>query len=50
MQYKLTFYATIINNKETYNFNSTFIDNNDNKTSIYTYECVYYFVQDEQIW
>ena len=37
MQYKLTFYATIINNKATHNFNSTFIDNNDNKTSIYVH-------------
>ena len=37
MQYKLTSYATIINNKETHNFNSTFIDNNDNKTSVYVH-------------
>ena len=41
MQYKLTFYATIINNKATYNFNSTFIDNNDNKTSIYVHIWMY---------
>ena len=37
MEYKLTFYATIINNKSKPNFNSTFIDNNDNKTSVYVH-------------